>query len=47
MAVSPETEWVLVACGLITHADGTLDGNEAERLMAMVDDRIPEDDYAD
>jgi uncharacterized tellurite resistance protein B-like protein len=47
MAVSLETEWILVACGLIAHADGTLDGNEAERLMAMVDDRIPEDDYAD
>ncbi len=45
MAVSPETEWVLIACGLIAHADGTLDGNEAERLMAMVDDQIPEDDY--
>lgn len=47
MAVSPETEWVLVACGLIAHADGVLDGNEVDRLMAMVDDRIPEDDYAD
>ncbi|MFO7562133.1 MAG: TerB family tellurite resistance protein [Enhygromyxa sp.] len=45
MAVSPETEWILVACGLIAHADGVLDGNEAERLMAMVDDRIPEDVY--
>jgi uncharacterized tellurite resistance protein B-like protein len=47
MPVSPETEWVLVACGLIAHADGVLDGAEAERLMAMVDDRIPEDDYAE
>ncbi|HLT40351.1 MAG TPA: TerB family tellurite resistance protein [Enhygromyxa sp.] len=47
MAVSPETEWILVACGLIAHADGVLDGNEAERLMAMIDDRIPEDDYAE
>jgi uncharacterized tellurite resistance protein B-like protein len=47
MAVSPETEWILVACGLIAHADGVLDGNEVDRLMSMVDDRIPEDDYAD
>ena len=47
MPVAPETEWILVACGLIAHADGTLDGNEAERLMAMVDDRIAEDDYAE
>lgn len=47
MPVSPETQWVLVACGLIAHADGEIDGNEAERLMAMVDDKIPADDYAD
>jgi uncharacterized tellurite resistance protein B-like protein len=47
MSVSPETEWLLVACGLIAHADGVLDGNEVERLMAMVDDRIPEDAYAE
>lgn len=47
MAVSLETEWLLVACGLIAHADEILDGNEVERLMTFVDDRIPEDDYAD
>lgn len=46
MSVTPETEWILVACGLIAHADGVLDGNEVERLMSMVDDRIPEEDYA-
>lgn len=47
MAVSPETEWILIACALIAHADGVLDGNEVERLMGMVDDLIPEDDYGD
>ena len=47
MPVSLETEWVLIVCGLIAHADGVLDGAEAERLMAMVDDRIPEDDYTE
>src|SRR5689334_16666929 len=47
MSVSSETEWILVVCGLIAHADGVLDGNEVERLMAMVDDRIPPDDYAE
>lgn len=47
MSVSSETEWILVVCGLIAHADGVLDGNEVERLMAMVDDRIPHDDYAE
>jgi uncharacterized tellurite resistance protein B-like protein len=47
MSVDPETEWILVACGLIAHADGVLDGNEVDRLMAMVDDRIAEEDYAE
>ena len=47
MAVAPETEWILIACGLIAHADGVLDGNEVERLMGMVDDLIPEDEYGD
>jgi uncharacterized tellurite resistance protein B-like protein len=47
MSLTPETEWILVACGLIAHADGVLDGNEVERLMAMVDDRIPQEDYAE
>lgn len=47
MSVSPETEWILVATGLIAHADGHLDGNEVERLMAMIDDRIPTESYSD
>jgi tellurite resistance protein len=47
MPVSPETEWVLIASGLIAHADGELDGNEVERLMAIIDEQIPEQDYAD
>lgn len=47
MAVSLETEWMLVASGLIAHADDELDGAEVDRLMNMVDDRIPEEDYAD
>lgn len=46
MPVTSEVEWILVACGLIAHADGVLDGHEVERLMSMVDDRIPEHDYA-
>ncbi|KIG16911.1 hypothetical protein DB30_04073 [Enhygromyxa salina] len=45
--MSPETEWVLVASGLIAHADDELDGNEVERLMAIVDEQIPEEDYSD
>ena len=47
MPVSPETEWILIASGLIAHADGELDGSEIERLMAIVDEQIPDDDYSD
>lgn len=47
MPVSPETEWVLIASGLIAHADNELDGNEVDRLMAIIDEQIPEQDYAD
>lgn len=47
MPVSPETEWILIASGLIAHADGELEGNEVERLMAIIDEQIPEQDYAD
>ncbi|PRQ07963.1 tellurite resistance TerB family protein [Enhygromyxa salina] len=47
MPVSPETEWVLIASGLIAHADDELDGNEVERLMAIIDEQIPEEDYSD
>ncbi|NVB43152.1 TerB family tellurite resistance protein [Pseudenhygromyxa sp. WMMC2535] len=47
MTIPSETEWVLVACGLIAHADGNLDGAEAERLLSLIDDRIPAEDYAD
>lgn len=47
MPVSAETEWVLIASALIAHADGELDGHEVERLMEIVDEQIPERDYAD
>ena len=47
MPVAPDVEWILVACGLIAHADDVLEGKEVERLLAMVDDQIPEHDYAD
>jgi hypothetical protein len=38
MAISSETEWTIVVCGLIAHADGVLDGEECERLLAYVDE---------
>ena len=47
MMVPVETQWLLVTCGLIAHADGVLDGHEAEHLMAMAEERVSEDDYMD
>jgi hypothetical protein len=40
------TQWTLVACGLVAHADGTLDGEEIERLMELVDEEADGDEYA-
>lgn len=47
MPVSSETEWTIAACGLIAHADGVLDGQECERLLAMIDEEIDESVYSD
>ena len=47
MALSPDTEWVIVSCGLIAHADGVLDGEECERLLTMLDDELDGDAYSE
>lgn len=47
MAIKPETEWTIVVCGLIAHADGVLDGEECERLLAFIDEEIDADSYSD
>ncbi len=47
MAISPETEWTIVVCGLIAHADGVLDGEECERLLSFIDDEIDADAYSE
>ena len=47
MAVSLTTQWKLVACGLVAHADGVLDGEECDRLMAAVDDAADGDTYSE
>lgn len=35
---------MLVACGVMAHADGVLDGQECDRLLAMVEDEADSDD---
>lgn len=46
MALSLTSQWQLVACGLVAHADGILDGEECDRLMAMVDEQVDGDEYS-
>ncbi len=40
MALSPEQEWTLVACGLMAHADGIVEVGEWEQVLWMLDERI-------
>ncbi len=47
MALDPETEWILVASGLVAHADGVLDGEECDRLLGMLDDELDPDLYSE
>ncbi len=47
MAVSLQTQWTLVASGLVAHADHVLAGEECDRLMAMVEQEIDGDEYAE
>jgi hypothetical protein len=46
MALSLTTQWTLVASGLVAHADHVLSGEECERLMALVDEEVDGDGYA-
>lgn len=41
MALSPEQEWTLVACGLVAHADGVLEVGEWDQVLWMLDERLP------
>jgi tellurite resistance protein len=47
MSVNDSTQWVIVACGLIAHADGVLEGSECDRLLSMIDDELEAGDYSD
>lgn len=40
MPLTPEQEWILVACGLIAHADGELKPGERDLILSMLDERL-------
>jgi tellurite resistance protein len=40
MTLTPEQEWILVACGLIAHADGELKDGERDLILALLDERL-------
>ncbi len=45
MTLTPEQEWILVACGLIAHADGDLKEGEIDLILAMLEERLSEDEH--
>lgn len=47
MALSLTSQWTLVACGVMAHADGVLDGQECDRLLAMVEDEADGEEYSE
>lgn len=45
MALTPEQEWTLVACGLIAHADEIIEVGEWDQTLRLLDERLdPEDE---
>ncbi|MCY0986223.1 MULTISPECIES: TerB family tellurite resistance protein [unclassified Nannocystis] len=42
MHLTPEQEWILVACGLIAHADGEIKPGEADLILTMLDEHLDE-----
>ncbi len=47
MPISSDTMWVLVTSGLIAHADGVLDGEECELLLALIEDEADAEEYSE
>lgn len=47
MPLTPEQEWTMVACGLIAHADDVLEVGEWDKIVAMIDARLSEEEGAD
>ncbi len=46
MTLSLESQWTVVACGVMAHADGVLDGQECDQLLALVEDEADAEDYS-
>lgn len=46
MGLSLESQWTVVACGVMAHADGVLDGEECDLLLAMVEGEADGEDYS-
>jgi hypothetical protein len=44
VALTPEQEWTLVACGLMAHADEILEVGEWDQILRLVDVRLSDDD---
>lgn len=46
MTLTPEQEWILVACGLVAHADGELKDGECELILALLDERLTDGEHS-
>jgi uncharacterized tellurite resistance protein B-like protein len=46
MALSPEQEWILVAAGLVAHADDVLEVGEWEHVIRLCDERLSVEETA-
>ncbi len=46
MALSLESQWTVVACGVMAHADGVLDGEECDQLLALVEGEADAEEYS-
>lgn len=44
MALTPEQEWTLIACGMIAHADEILEIGEWDQILRIVDAKLDEDE---
>ena len=44
MALTPEQEWTLVACGMIAHADDILEVGEWDEIVRLVNTRLEDDE---
>lgn len=44
MALTPEQEWTLVACGMIAHADDILEVGEWDHILRLIDARLSDEE---